>query len=75
MLVFIVIIVISAAIAFLVINGKKKSVEIHDAPKVQSTVLPKEEKVEVKVEPIANVQVAEPKKKAAPKKKIVKKEK
>ena len=73
MLLFIVILVIAALVAYFVINGKKKPVEHVENIKVQSTALPKEEPK--KVEPIAEVQVAEPKKKAAPKKKIVKKEK
>lgn len=73
MLVFIVIIAISAVVAYFVVNSKKKPAELNIEPKVQSTVHPVKE--EVKVEPIAEVQVAEPKKKAAPKKKVVKKEK
>jgi hypothetical protein len=75
MLVFIVIIAISAVVAYFVVNSKKKTAEVHIEPKVQSTVHPVKEEVKVKVEPIAEVQVAEPKKKAAPKKKVVKKEK
>ncbi len=71
MLVFIVIIAISAVVAYFVVNSKKKDAQQPLEPKVQSTVLP----VEEKVEPIANVQKAAPKKKASPKKKIVKKEK
>ena len=73
MLLFIVILAIAAVVAYFVLNGKKKQIQHVEDIKVQSTVLPKEEPK--KVEPIAEVQVAEPKKKAAPKKKVVKKEK
>lgn len=76
MLVFIVIIAISAIVAYFVINSKKKDVKHVEDIKVQSTVLP----VEEKIEPIAKVQKAEPKKKAvkkasAPVKKSAKKAK
>lgn len=79
MLLFIVILAIAAVVAYFVLNGKKKSVQHVEDIKVQSTVLPVAEPVEV-VEPIAEVQVAEPeqleeRKKAVVKKKAVKKAK
>lgn len=76
MLLFIVILAIAAVVAYFVLNGKKKPVEHVENIKVQSTAIP----VEEKVEPIAEVQVAEPeqleeRKKAVVKKKAVKKAK
>lgn len=76
MLLFIVILAIAAVVAYFVLNGKKKPVEHVENIKVQSTAIPVEEKIEF----IAKVQVAEPeqleeRKKAAPKKKAVKKAK
>ena len=76
MLLFIVILAIAAVVAYFVLNGKKKPVEKVENIKVQSTALP----VKEKVEPIAEVQVAEPeqleeRKKAVVKKKAVKKAK
>lgn len=78
MLVFIVIIAIAAVVAYFVVSSKKKTVQHVEDIKVQSTVLPKEESK--KVEPIAEVQVAEPeqleeRKKAVAKKKATKKAK
>jgi len=76
MLVFIVIIAIAAVVAYFVVSSKKKTVQHVEDIKVQSTVLP----VEEKIEPIAEVQVAEPeqleeRKKAVAKKKTTKKAK
>ena len=76
MLLFIVILAIAAVVAYFVLNGKKKPVEHVENIKVQSTAIP----VPEKIEPIAEVQVAEPeqleeRKKAVVKKKAVKKAK
>ena len=76
MLLFIVILAIAAVVAYFVLNGKKKPVEHVENIKVQSTAIP----VKEKIEPIAEVQVAEPeqleeRKKAVVKKKAVKKAK